>query len=209
MCRSPLARRRNQSRPAWGAAAPVRPTRSFRTNRYRGGVLAAVAAAAAMTCVRTHEARVHDEAVFGHFSTLAGARREVAKARRVKFQGLTIQNEGCGDWKVYIGGADTQQQRASFAAEASKAGFPITFEQTGEPLQPPHGQVYGIFGSRATIGAANALSWRLARVDFNYIEIVRVGARWQVVMPQVPVKSALSIAREAARAGFHLQFHPA
>ena len=171
-------------------------------------MLAAVAAATAIACTRTHEARVHDEAVFGHFATLAGARREVKKARRVRFQGLTIQNEGCGDYKVYIGGADTQQQRSSFAAEARKAGFQITFEQTGEPLKPPHGQVYGVFGKFGTIAAANALSWKLASVGFNYTEIVRIGSRWAVVMPQVPVRSALSIAKEAAKAGFHIRFSP-
>jgi len=29
------------------------------------------------------------------------------------------------------------------------------------------------------------------------------------VMPQVPVKSALSVAQELAKAGFHIQFQPA
>lgn len=172
-------------------------------------MLAAVAAAAALTCVRTHEARSHDEAVFGHFSTLAAANRYAAKARRVDFQNVRVENEGCGDFKVFVGGADTQQQRTSFAAEARKAGFTITFEQTGDPLAPPAGQVYGVFGGKATVGAANTLSWKLAALGFNYTEIVRIGSRWTVVMPQVPVKSALSIAKEVAKSGHHIQFHAA
>jgi hypothetical protein len=167
-------------------------------------VLAAVAAAA---CVRTPQSRTHDEAVFGHFATLAGAKQLAKQARAVQFQNVNIENEGCGDWKVYVGGADTQQQRGSFAGEARKAGFTITFQQTGEPLQPPHGQVYGIFGTKPTLTAANALSWKLARIGFNYTEMVRIGTHWSVVMPQVPVKNALPIAKEVATAKYRIQFH--
>lgn len=177
-------------------------------SRYRVAVLAAVAAAAALSC-RTAEIRQHDEAVFGHFATLAEARAYAKKPKRVQFQGVKIENDGCGDYEVEIDGADTQRQRSSFAAEAQKAGFAVTFEQQGEPLKPPAGEVYGVFGSTTTVGTANALAWKLASVNFRYIDVVPSGKRWLVVMPQVPVKSALSIAREAAKAGFHVQFRPA
>ncbi|MES1247141.1 MAG: hypothetical protein ABUS54_05655 [Actinomycetota bacterium] len=170
-------------------------------------MLAAVAAAAALTCARTPQSRTHDQAVFGHFATRAAANRLAGKARAVKFQNVNVEDEGCGDWKVYVGGADTQQQRTSFAQEARVAGFAITFQQRGEPLQPPNGQVYGVFAAKRSIGEANALSWKLALLGFNYTEIVPVGSRWDVVMPQVPVKNALSIAKEVARAGYHIQFH--
>lgn len=173
-------------------------------------MLAAVAAAATLSCARTHEARANDEAVFGHFATEAAARRYALRVRRVQFKNVDIQNEGCGDWKIYVGGADTQQQRGSFAAEARKAGFTVSFEQTGEPLQPPHGQVYGVFlPTKPRLAAANAVQWKLAKIGFNYTELVRLGARWAVVMPQVPVKNALSIAKEVAQAGYRIQFRPA
>lgn len=171
-------------------------------------MLAAVAAAAAISC-RTAEVRHHDEAVFGHFATLAGARAYAKKPKRDGFQGIKFENDGCGDYEVEIDGADTQQQRSSFAAEAHKAGYEVTFEQQGEPLQPPAKQVYGVFASKTTLEAANALAWKLAPLGFRYIDVVPSGTRWLVVMPQVPVKSALSIAREVAHAGYRIQFRPA
>ena len=108
-----------------------------------------------------------------------------------------------------VDGADTQKQRTSFAAEAKRAGFEVTFEQTGEPQKPPAGQVFGVFQRVSSLPAANKLMWRLAASGFRYIDVVPAGASWLVVMPQVPVKSALSIARELAKVGFHIQFQPA
>jgi hypothetical protein len=156
----------------------------------------------------TQEVRVHDEAVFGHFSTLIAAKKLKAHAAKWGFEGIKIENEGCGDFEVEIDGADRQADRASFAVEAAKAGFPITFEQTAPPMQYQPGQVVGVFGRLGTVAGANALMWRLSRSGFNFIDLVRVGSRWFVVMPQVPVKHALSIAHEAATAGFHIQFQP-
>jgi hypothetical protein len=170
-------------------------------------VLVAVLAASAIALgCQTTEVRAHNEAVFGHFSTLAQARAFAKKPRALGFQGIKIENDGCGDFEVEIDGADTEKDRSSFAAEAAKAGYWITFEQRGDPLHPPQGQVYGIFARRRTLAAANAYAWQLARAFYRYIEIVPLGRAWAVVMPQVPVKNALSIAKEAARAGFHIQF---
>ena len=162
----------------------------------------------ALPCATTHEARVHDEAVFGHFATLAAANRFAARVRGVRFQNVNVQPEGCGDFKVYVGGADTQRQRSSFAAEARRAGFTISFEQTGEPLRPQHGQVFGVFAKFGSVTAANALQWKLAAIGFDYTELVRIASRWAVVMPQVPVQNALPIAKEVAKAGYHIQFSP-
>jgi hypothetical protein len=166
----------------------------------------APAGAAPVPACRTAEVRVHDEAVFGHFATPGVAQSYLAKARSVGFQGLKIEDDGCGDFEVEIDGADTQRDRSSFAAEAAAAGYQITFEQRGDPLHPPPGQVYGVLGRFRTLGAANAFAWRAAASNYRYIEVVNAGARWLVVMPQVPIKHALPIAQEAAKAGFHIQF---
>lgn len=152
------------------------------------------------------EVRTHNEAVFGHFSTRAAAIAYARKPRAQGFQGLKIEDEGCGDFELEIDGADTQQQRTSFGAEAAKSGFQVTFEQRGEPLQPGPNEVFGVLGSLTTVKAANALAWKLAAQGFRYIEVVASGRRWLVVMPQVPVRNALSIAKEVAKAGFHIQF---
>ena len=150
--------------------------------------------------------RQHVEAVFGHFSSRGAAVAYARKPKRLQYQGIKIEDDGCGDFEVEIDGADTQRQRTSFAAEAAKSGFQITFEQTGEPLQPAQGQVVGVLASKTTLAAANALAWKLAPLGFRYVDIVPSGRRRLVVMPQVPVKNALSIAKEVAKAGFHIQF---
>jgi hypothetical protein len=169
------------------------------------GVLVAALAAVALGC-RTAEVRTHNEAVFGHFPTLAQAKAFAKKPRALGFQGIKFENDGCGDFEVEIDGADNDRDRSSFAAEAAKSGYWITFEQRGDPLHPPPGQVYGVFARKRTLADANAYAWLLARASYRYIETVPLGRTWAVVMPQVPVKNALSIAREAARAGFHIRF---
>jgi hypothetical protein len=129
--------------------------------------------------------------------------------KSLHYQGIKIEDEGCGDFEVEIDGADTQKQRTSFAAEAAKSGFQITFEQRGEPLQPGPNEVVGVFASKTTLAAANALAWKLAPLGFRYIDIVASRGRWLVVMPQVPVRNALSIAKEVAKAGYRIQFRSA
>jgi hypothetical protein len=155
---------------------------------------------------RTAEVQVHNEAVFGHFATRAGAKALAKKAASVGFKGIKIENDGCGDYEVEIDGADKQADRTSFANEAQKAGFQVTFEQTGPPLKPPPGETYGVFGTFRNIAAANKLSLRLAGAGFRYIDIAYANRKWLVVMPQVPIKAALSIAAEAHKAGFHIAF---
>jgi hypothetical protein len=165
-----------------------------------------LAVALAAAACRAPETRAHDEAVFGHFATRGAAVAYMRKPRGLGFQGIKIENDGCGDFEVEIDGADTQQQRSSFGAEAAKSGFHVTFEQRGEPLQPAPNQVVGVFSSFPSVTGANAYAWKLASQGFAYIDVVPSGRRWLVVMPQVPVRSALSIAQEVAKAGFRIQF---
>jgi hypothetical protein len=150
--------------------------------------------------------RTHDRAVFGHFATLAAAKALAAKARRFGFMGIVIDNNGCGDFEPLINGADKTADRGSFAAEAQKAGFPVTFDQLAPPLERNPGYTYGVLGTFRSITAANKLAWQLASVDFRYIEITYLNGKWLVVMPAVPLKAALSIAAEVHKAGFHIAF---
>ena len=149
---------------------------------------------------------MHNEAVFGHFSTLAAAKALKARAASVDFKGIKIENEGCGDFEVEIDGADRQADRTSFALEASRAGYPVTFEQTAPPMQYKAGEVIGVFARKRTVAEANALMGKLSYKGFLFIDLVPEGKVWLVVMPQVPVKHALSIAHEVAMAGYHIQF---
>lgn len=171
------------------------------------GSTAAWAATGEPAC-RTAEVRQHDEAVFGHFANRADALKLKARARAKGFQGIKVEDDGCGDFEVEIDGADREADRSSFANEASRAGFQVTFEQTLPPMAFKQGQVVGIFAAKRTLAEANALMQRLAPIGFRYIDIARSPTRWLVVMPQVPVKQALSIAREVSTAGFRITFRP-
>ena len=106
--------------------------------------------------------RTHDRAVFGHFATFAAAKALATRAKALGFQGIVIENNGCGDYEVLIDGADKTADRRSFAAEAQKAGFPITFDQLAPPLDRKPGYTYGVFGTSRSIATANKLAWRLA-----------------------------------------------
>ena len=150
--------------------------------------------------------RTHDRAVFGHFATAGAAKALANRAKALGFQGIVIENNGCGDYEVLINGADKTADRTSFATEAQKAGFPVTFDQLAPPLDRKPGYTYGVFGTSRSIAAANKLAWRLAAVNFRYIEIAYEDGRWLVVMPAVPLKAALSIAAEVHKAGFHIAF---
>lgn len=152
--------------------------------------------------------RSHINAVFGHFSTRAGAKAYEATAAAKLFKGLRIVNNGCGDYEVFIGGADRPSDQSSFYKEASGAGFHVTYQQSAPPMQYAANHVVGVFGSFRTVAKANALIWALSDRGFWFVDLARAPNRWLVVIPQVPIKKALSIAKEAATAGFHVQFRP-
>jgi hypothetical protein len=173
-----------------------------------GLAVTAGAPAATRADCKAPEVLTHNEAVFGHYASNAAALKVKRAAARLGFRGLKIENEGCGDYELEIDGADKTADRVSFAAEAAKAGFQVTFEQTWPPLKYKPGEVVGTFGRFGSVTAANAYMQRLATVNFRYIDLVYSGGKWLVVMPQVPVKHALSIAAEAHKAGFSITFKP-
>jgi hypothetical protein len=164
-----------------------------------------VAAVAFGPACHAAEIRQRGEIVFGRFSTRPAAMRMLGSARHVGVDGLKIENGGGGDSEVEIDGADTELQRGGVSREAVKAGFQV-IEQVGEPLHPPRGETVGIFASEETVGRANVLALELAKLKFRYIDVAPSGTRRMVVMPQVPIKDALSIAHEVASAGYHIHF---
>ena len=167
-----------------------------------------VATAGTEPSCRTLAPRAHTNAVFGHFARLTEAKAYKADAAARLFKGLRISNNGCGDYEVYIGGADRPSDRSSFFNEAHKAGYHVTFQQTAPPMLYHPKQVVGILGALRSVTQANALMWKLSDDGFYFLDLARSPTRWLVVMPQVPIKDALSIAKEVATAGFHIQFQP-
>jgi hypothetical protein len=166
------------------------------------------ASAAPQAGCKAPEALTHNEAVFGHYASMAAALKVKRAAARLGFQGLKIENEGCGDFELEIDGADDTADRVSFAKEAAKAGYQVTFEQTWPPLKYKPGEVVGTFARFASVTAANAYMQRLAAVGYRYIDLAYSGGKWLVVLPQVPVKNVPSIVAEARKAGFRITFKP-
>jgi hypothetical protein len=166
------------------------------------------AASGASTDCRTPDVRTSDEVVFGHFATESAASAFGKHAHHFGFEGIKIENHGCGDFSVAIGGADRSADRGSFATEAATVGYAITFQQMAPPLRETPRSTYGVLGTFNSISKANALSWKLAKLNFRYIEITYLNGKWLVVMPAVPFKAALSIAQEVAKAGYHIAFRP-
>jgi len=164
-----------------------------------------VTRAASSAGCRTVEARIHDEAVFGHLSGRTAADLLARRAERVGFRGIKIEDDGCGDYEVEIDGAP-KASRASFTAEAARAGFQVTFEQLAPPLRYQPGQVIGVFAQMRSLAAANTLVQRLASRGFRYLDIAFTQGRWLVVMPEVPVNAAGSISAEVRKAGFRIVF---
>jgi hypothetical protein len=152
------------------------------------------------------EVRTHDEVVLGHFPQLGEARALMRRALGTGFKGATIENDGCRDYEVELDGADNPAGRTSFASEAGKAGFQVTFEQIADPSKPGPGQVVGILAEFGSLSVANALASKLAAADLRYTDIVYKSGRWLVVMPEVPVKAVPSLTAEVRRAGYRIVF---
>jgi len=169
---------------------------------------ASATAAPVPTC-RTAEYFAHDEAVFGHFARRSAASGLAAKALHQGFRGIKIEDDGCGDYEVEIDGADTTAVRTSFAAEAAKAKFQVTFEQRYPPLAFHTGDVIGILGEFRSLKRANGLATRLAAADFRYIDVGFLQGSWAVVMPEIPANAARSLGAELRRAGFRVEFRNA
>lgn len=77
---------------------------------------------------RSHPAGGGLAAVFGHRPTYQGAVRLRAKAERLGFLGLKVQQDRCHDWEVDLYGLQTPEQRREFAKEARSVGFHIVYE---------------------------------------------------------------------------------
>jgi hypothetical protein len=77
---------------------------------------------------RSHPVEGGLAAVFGHRPTKPAALQLLARAERVGFQGLRVQQDRCRDWEVDLYGITTPAQRRELAAEARQVGFHIVYE---------------------------------------------------------------------------------
>jgi cell division septation protein DedD len=77
---------------------------------------------------RSHPVEGGLAAVFGHRPTRRAALHLKARAERVGFKGLEVQQDRCNDWEVDLYGLNTPAQRRAFAAQARSAGFHVVYE---------------------------------------------------------------------------------
>jgi len=77
---------------------------------------------------RSHPSEGGLAAVFGHRRTQEAALQLQAKAERLGFLGLKVQQDRCKDWEVDLYGLQTAAQRREFRHEARTVGFHIVYE---------------------------------------------------------------------------------
>jgi hypothetical protein len=146
------------------------------------------------------------EAVFGHFLTRSEAEQELARIEKVGFKNVAIENDGCGDYEVELDGVESAA-RTPFALEAKRAGYEVSFEQTAPPNAYRRGHVNAVFGTRATISAANLLERLVASHGFRYVDIAYMGPNeWRVTAPNIPVAVKRAFGAEAARVKLPVTF---
>jgi hypothetical protein len=170
---------------------------------------AGAGAAAVPRCGAPPDTVTAVEAVFGHFGTRAQAEAYARKVRGASFRFVEVQQEGCGDWQVFVAGLNTPRQQREFAAEAAETGFPgISFETTADPAAPAaQGTVKAVFGAFTTIGAAERARGRAASAGFRQVDIARMGLRsFKVVVLGIPVKQTRAFAAQARAAGLSITF---
>jgi cell division septation protein DedD len=149
------------------------------------------------------------KAVFGHFSQPARAAALTAELKKKGFTLAHVQNNGCGDYAVVVQGVDTQQTRDGFTAEAASAGYPGVSYQTvsTDTIPLPKGTWRAIFGTFATVDAANELERKAAERGFRMIDIEYAQPRrWRVAVAGVPAAKSQEFAREARSAGFTVTY---
>jgi hypothetical protein len=154
---------------------------------------------------RTHDRGRHAEAVFGHFATRAAAARFLAGAEVKGFKGFEIENDGCGDFELESDNIE-RSQRSEFASEAEQSKIQVTWEQVAPPDRAVRGSVVAVFGTRATITAANALAWKVAGYGFRYVDIAYAPHAWRVLEPGIPAGKQKSFRAEARRAHLRVTF---
>src|SRR5205823_512021 len=101
----------------------------------------------------------------------------------------------------------TQGQRAAFVLEAAQTGLQVSFEQTAPPDRAVPGYVNALFGTTATLAAAERLRLKVAGVGFRYLDVVYSGPRaWRVLAPHLPVSSEAAFRAEVRKAKLSVTF---
>jgi hypothetical protein len=147
------------------------------------------------------------KAVFARRSSAAAAEAMRKQAEGRGFQGLDIEEQGCGNFYVTLPGLADVKQFAAFKAEAKSAGFDVTLRCEPPPSTDNSG-MEAVFGFRRTHRQAVALKRIVVARGFISAEIRQESCdRWSVVVGGIKSgKTAKDFAAEARSAGFTVTF---
>jgi hypothetical protein len=147
------------------------------------------------------------DANFGLRRSSAAAQALIARAGRVGFQNLTVQQRSCRRYAAVLTGLTSMAQAREFRREAAGAGFPVLIECRSNA---PRGGVAAVFGHRRSRQAAVVLMRRATAAGFQNLQLQQDSCDdWEVdLYGIVTAKQRRELRREAANAGFRLTFEP-
>jgi hypothetical protein len=157
------------------------------------------------TCQSQQQAGI--DANFGFRRTPVAAQALIARAARLGFQNLTVQQRTCHRYAAVLTGLTSMSQARQFEQEAAGAGFPVLIECRSTP---PRGGLAAVFGHRRTQRRAVVLMRAATAKGFQGLQVQqdRCGD-WEVDLYGVgTAKQRAALRREAASAGYHLTFEP-
>ena len=144
---------------------------------------------------------------FGVRRTNAAAQALIARAARVGFQNLAVQQRGCRRYAVVLTGLMNMSQAQGFQREAAGAGFRVVIECRSAP---PSGELAAVFGHRRSHQGAVVLMRAASAKGFQNLQVQQDRCDdWEVVLYGVDTaKQRAALRREAKAAGYRLAFEP-
>ncbi len=147
-------------------------------------------------------------AVWPRRSSAAAAEAVRQEAESRGFQGLDVEERGCGNFYVTLPGLTDLKQFAAFKAEAKSAGFAVRVLCESPP--DDNGDTEAVFGFRRTHRLAVNLKRLVVERGFVGAEIEMDACdHWSVVVDGLTSDSMQKdFAAEARSAGFTVTFRP-
>jgi hypothetical protein len=147
------------------------------------------------------------DASFGVRRSPGAAQALIARAGKVGFQSLTVQQRTCHSYAAVLTGLTSMSQAREFRKEAAGAGFPVVIECRSNA---PRGGVAAVFGHRRSRQAAVVLMRQATAAGFQNLQVQQDSCNdWEVDLFGVTTaKQRRELRREAARAGYRLRFEP-
>jgi hypothetical protein len=147
------------------------------------------------------------DASFGVRRTPVAAQALIARATRLGFQNLTVQQRACKRYAAVLTGLTGMAQAREFQQEAARAGLHVLIECRSGPYR---GGLAAVFGHRRSHRAAVVLMRDATAKGFQNLQVQqdRCGD-WEVDLYGADTaKQRVQLRREAATAGYRLRFEP-